>query len=318
MAEIILGVGTSHGSQVSLPADRWTEHGELDKKRTNFDQLAEKRGDSVANDLRADVLEAKYERVQAGVSLLRAAIAHHKPDALVIVGDDQRELFHDDGIPSLAVYWGSSIEDRPPKGELAPTHKAALWAMHNEVPEAYPVCAPLGEWIVKDTVRRGFDLTQLSEQPPERSLGHAYTFVRRRLMPEDPIPMVPVFVNTYYPPNQPTVGRCIEFGQALGQAVLTWPVDARIAIVASGGLSHFVVNEKLDREVLDALLCGELDPLRDIPPEMFASGTSEILNWVVAGAALRSAGLQMKLLDYIPAYRSLAGTGCGIAFAEWT
>jgi hypothetical protein len=26
----------------------------------------------------------------------------------------------------------------------------------------------------------------------------------------------------------------------------------------------------------------------------------------------------MRLIDYIPCYRSPAGTGCGMAFATWT
>jgi hypothetical protein len=46
------------------------------------------------------------------------------------------------------------------------------------------------------------------------------------------------------------------------------------------------------------------------------SGTSESLNWIAAGAALEA--LDMTVVDYIPAYRSAAGTGVGMAFAIWS
>jgi hypothetical protein len=48
---------------------------------------------------------------------------------------------------------------------------------------------------------------------------------------------------------------------------------------------------------------------------MLRSGTSEILNWITVGGAL--GGLAFDLVDYIPGYRSPAGTGVGMAFATW-
>jgi hypothetical protein len=45
------------------------------------------------------------------------------------------------------------------------------------------------------------------------------------------------------------------------------------------------------------------------------SGTSETLNWIAAGGAVEH--LAMDLIDYVPAYRSPAGTGVGMAFAVW-
>lgn len=319
MAEITFGIGTAHSSQVSLTADLWTAHGDLDKTRSNFDELLAKRGDSLADLLTQDVLDAKYERVQAGLSSVRGILDEAAPDVLVIIGDDQHELFRADGIPTISVFRGESVADLPQNTEnMAPTHKASLWAMHGDVREDYPVCAPLATWIVEHGQKSGFDLHQLTEQPAERSLGHAYTFIRRRLMGDTPIPMVPIFLNTYFPPNQPTVGRCIQLGEELAASISSWSEDAKVGVVASGGLSHFVIDEDLDNLVLDALAAGDFDALRAIEANTFQSGTSEILNWVVAGAALSAANFKMKLLDYIPGYRSLAGTGCGMAFAHWT
>jgi 3-O-methylgallate 3,4-dioxygenase len=90
---------------------------------------------------------------------------------------------------------------------------------------------------------------------------------------------------------------------------------ARVGVLASGGLSHFAVDEALDRRVLDACRTRDADSLGTIPMERLNSGTSEIRNWIAAAGALE--GLDTAWQDYVPCYRSLAGTGCGMGFAVW-
>jgi aromatic ring-opening dioxygenase LigB subunit len=134
-------------------------------------------------------------------------------------------------------------------------------------------------------------------------------------MREKLFPIVPVMLNTYYPPNQPTAARCYAFGQALRRAIESWDSAKKIAIIASGGLSHFVVDEDLDHEVLEAMRKKDGQSLGRLGQDLLQSGSSEIKNWIVAAGALES--LQMNLVSYSAAYRSEAGTGCGLAFAEW-
>jgi hypothetical protein len=52
-----------------------------------------------------------------------------------------------------------------------------------------------------------------------------------------------------------------------------------------------------------------------LPLDRLESGTSEIRNWIAAAGALE--GLDMHVVDYVPSYRSEAGTGVGMAFAVW-
>jgi seryl-tRNA synthetase len=47
------------------------------------------------------------------------------------------------------------------------------------------------------------------------------------------------------------------------------------------------------------------------------SGNSEIKNWITLAGVMADADLPMDLLDYVPCYRTEAGTGCGMAFARW-
>jgi hypothetical protein len=104
-------------------------------------------------------------------------------------------------------------------------------------------------------------------------------------------------------------------GRAIREGVERFDSADRIGILASGGLSHFVVDEALDRLVLDACRTGDGAALGAIPVHKLNSGNSEIRNWIaVAGAA---ENLATKWQDYQPCYRSPAGTGTGMGFAVW-
>jgi 3-O-methylgallate 3,4-dioxygenase len=139
--------------------------------------------------------------------------------------------------------------------------------------------------------------------------------VRRRIMQKKMVPILPVTINTYFPPNQPTAARCYAFGKALRRAIESWDATKRVAVVASGGLSHFVVDEELDRSILKAMSEHDEKVIGSYGEPLFQSGSSEIKNWISAAAALDH--LNMELLNYAPAYRSAAGTGVGLTFAQW-
>jgi 3-O-methylgallate 3,4-dioxygenase len=88
-----------------------------------------------------------------------------------------------------------------------------------------------------------------------------------------------------------------------------------VGVIASGGLSHFVVDEELDAQVMDALRRKDCDTLAALDPQRLQAGSSEIRNWIVVGAMARD--LELEQVDYIPAYRSPALSGTGLAFATW-
>jgi 3-O-methylgallate 3,4-dioxygenase len=122
-------------------------------------------------------------------------------------------------------------------------------------------------------VRQGFDVATAAKQYEGRSLGHAYTFVRLRLMGDRVIPIIPVFINCYCPPNQPSPDRCFQFGKALRRAIDEWQQDRRIAVVASGGLTHFVIDEAIDRQVPRGIREKRSDLLRSLPEDKLNSGS---------------------------------------------
>jgi aromatic ring-opening dioxygenase catalytic subunit (LigB family) len=137
-----------------------------------------------------------------------------------------------------------------------------------------------------------------------------------RLMGERRIPIVPIFINAYFPPNQPSPKRCFAFGRALRSAIDAAMPGMRVAVIASGGLSHFVTNAPLDTAILDALKSGDENYLCSIPAKLLNSGSSESRMWIALGGVLGD--LKHRWSEYIPVYRTPPGTGIGLAFGRWS
>src|SRR5918999_2941709 len=151
----------------------------------------------------------------------------------------------------------------------------------DEGPRDYPVHSALATHLIESLMDMGFDMGASKCLPAGEGEGHAIAYVHRRVMDaQKPVPAVPIFLNTYFPPNQPRPKRCYEFGQAVRQAVEAFPAEERIGVLASGGLSHFLVDEDFDRAILKA--CAEKDAklLQTLPRNKLHAGSSEILNWV--------------------------------------
>jgi hypothetical protein len=328
MAEIVIGIASSHTPQLSSGVDMWPDHAARDMRNSllgkdaafhTYDELLAGADPGIASELLPEVWERKYHRAQVAIGSLSATLAGAGVDVALVIGDDQRELFIDDGIPAFACFTGAELVDMAPDAEtfakIPRGIQAAYWAVHGQEPATHPIATGLSGHIAEQLALADFDLTVFSRQPAGRTLGHAFTFPRYRLGLPAATPIVPVFVNTYYPPNVPSAARCHDLGLALLRAVESWPRDARVAVIASGGLTHFVIDEELDRQVLDCIAAKDAAGLRAIPRASLRSGNSEILNWIAAAGALDR--LTPAVIDYVPGYRTPAGTGTGMAFACW-
>ena len=183
-------------------------------------------------------------------------------------------------------------------------------------PQTYTVADDLARHLIATAFDRHFDVATSDRLPDQdRGMGHAFGFAMRQLVAPS-VPIVPVLINTYNPPSQPRATRCRDFGRAIRAAIDSYPGDDRVGVLASGGLSHFLVLEDLDQEVIAALERDDVDALCAIPEATYVAGTSEIKNWIATAAACH--GFHFELVDYVPGYRSPAGSGTGLAFATWT
>ena len=169
---------------------------------------------------------------------------------------------------------------------------ARMWRHEPGQDREYPVKHELAEWLIRQLCDRDFDIAAMDGIEPGKFEGHAFQFVHRRLLKDHELPVIPVILNTFDPPNQPTPRRCVALGAALRELIAAWPEDLRVGVIASGGLSHFVVDEALDLQLLGA-----------------------IRNWLVVGELARE--LDLEWVEYVPGYRTPALTGTGLAFAAW-
>jgi len=335
MAKVVLGMGTSHSPQLTLKPEQWHLRRKADQnnpelwfngKPYRWNELVELRADHhFEKELGEAKFQARYAACQNALDELGETLARSAPDVAVIFGDDQHEAFLEDNMPALSVYWGDTVDTAPPAKGAEDDEPGIMDAIRGHTQDhrvSHPVQSDLGEHIIKSLMRDEFDVAHSRSLPAgahqNHGIGHAFGFVYRRIMHDEVIPHVPVLLNTYFPPNQPTLNRCYELGKAIRRAIDSWDSDKTVAVIASGGLTHFVIEEDLDHQIVAAMKGKDQKALTAFPIERFESGTSEIRNWVAAAGALEAGDLNMELVDYVPCYRSEAGTGCAMAFARWT
>ena len=323
MAEIVIGLGTSHSPQLSLTPDTWPLHAENDKrnpylygldgKHHTYEEVLSMVDPSIEKQLDPELWQKRYDACQVGIATVSQKLAEAKVDAVIVIGDDQEEIFHENNFPAMAIYWGDTIANVPE--DLQAALKRAAWAYGLEEKE-YPVASDLAFHMIGSLMEDQFDMAHSRYLNKGQGMGHAFNFVYTRIMQDKIIPMVPVMLNTYFPPNQPTPERSYRLGQAINKAVQSWDNDKRVAVIASGGLSHFVINEEIDQRVIKDLETKNAQDLFDLPREHISSGSSEIRNWIATAGATEH--LDFKLIDYAPCYRSPAGTGCAMGFGAWS
>ncbi|TMK30239.1 MAG: extradiol ring-cleavage dioxygenase [Alphaproteobacteria bacterium] len=312
---------------LNAPPEDWPRFYERDSKRTNlldtegrlttYEKQLKHAPPGITDQITPERMRARHQAVEGAMARLGDFLREAKLDALIVVGDDQDELYHHDNMPGILVYYGETIANVPMKPVPNPDwgwRAAARW-YEEKTPRDYPVDAGLARHLIDELIDCEFDIAASDATPEGEGEGHAIGFVHKRIMHEV-VPIVPICINTYYPPNQPTPRRCYKLGQAIRAAVESYPEDKRVGIIGSGGLSHFVVDEALDRGFIDMLKRNDAAGIQALPREKLNSGSSEIRNWICLAGAVEHLALEWSL--YEPGYRTPAGTGTGLGFAFWS
>ena len=317
MAEIVIGIATSHSPQLSIRAKDWDYLLKKDETdpRLDYPSLLQRAKPGLAAELTPEKFRERDEACLKAVKDLGDALHSANPDAVVVFGDDQQEQFHDDNMPMFAIYHGKALPVVRHNNLRPAAWKDAEERGWAETAPEYETDHELAAYLVRALTEAEFDIARCNKLRAEIGVGHAFSFLYRRVLPGGKLPMVPIMVNTYYPPNQPTPKRCYAFGQAVRRAIESWNSNKRVAIMASGGLSHVVIDEEVDAMVIDALKNKKPEVLFQLPRQRLRGGTSEILNWVALAGAMENR--ELKYFEYVTTYRSPAATGCGMGFAYW-
>ena len=156
MARIVLGMGTSHTPMLNAPPTDWPRFYERDSKRTNlldvdgnlttYEAQLKRAPADIDAQIAPERMQARHAAVEGAMSRLGDFLREAKLDALIVVGDDQDELYHSGNMPGMLVYYGETIPNVP----LGPDFKGPEWARRatarwyeEKEPRDYPVDAAL-------------------------------------------------------------------------------------------------------------------------------------------------------------------------------
>ncbi len=205
--------------------------------------------------------------------------------------------FADAGAETLVVFTSEHIVNLQPR--LAPPFLIGVGENHEAFPEPQFKLAPLArlgdpelaEALVRGLYERGFDPAHSSEL----RLDHGTTLPLAQLGIDAAIAVVPIIVNSIFPPL-PTLQRCRELGAAVAAAIAASGLRRRVALLATGGLSHTVGAPGMERNdpdfdaaFLDALAESDLERACSHADEVLdaaGNGTHEVRNWVAVAAAM--------------------------------
>jgi 3-O-methylgallate 3,4-dioxygenase len=297
MANLIGCLAMSHGPQLMLNPDQW---GLL--RNREAERLPEKA------ELEKETLDLKWTKWRAcmdAIGKLREKLEALAPDVVIVVGDDQHENLIDDNMPPFTIYMGEEVE--------ASTSLRYLNQPKTENRAKYRVAAKLAEELITGLMDNGFDPAYSKQTRYDGGLGHAFARVLRFLAPEPKYRIIPIMVNTYYPPA-PSAQRCLDFGRVLASILRDVSSRDRVVIVGSGGLSHTRIDEALDHAFINALERNDTEYMNKMPSSVLVEGTSEIRNWIVTAGAANCSG---KMVAYYPLYRTRTGVGCAMGFGYW-
>ena len=241
--------------------------------------------------------------VFSAFSDLGQAIAAAQPQALVVLSDDHVHNFFLNNLPSLCI--GAAEHYPTPVEHWLKAEKRVL-----------PGDARLGAYLLQHAMAHDFD-PSLSM---ELTLDHGILTPLELAGVGRELPVVPVLINCVQPPL-PSMARCHAFGRWLGQALRAYEGLERVAILATGGLSHDLatprmglVNEDFDRRFLELLEAGDaagaVAHARD-QVHLAGNGGEEVRMWLAALGAADGAPFVRRF------YQPVSGWYTGIGLGHW-
>ena len=220
----------------------------------------------------------------AGMRELGKLLDETNPDVILFLGSDHLETFSIDCVPTFAILAGSRA-----RAEFA--GRSFDLPIHRE----------MAEDLLYKLVAADFDLAYSEDAV----LGHAFAVPFEFVIAGRQIPVVPFHTNVYMPPL-PTPGRCAALGREIARIIGTR--SERVAIIASGGMSHYPGTWKypqpefdFDTWMIAELARGNVDALLELTTEQLDEvGNTELLPWSIMFGAIGA--VPGELVQYTPTW----------------
>ena len=245
----------------------------------------------------------QQDQARQALEEMRERLAAARPDVIVLFSNDHLLNWPINNTPEYTVGIGAL--------HVGPADWYDEWlALPKYRIPGHPA---LARYLVNEGARRRLALAYLRQMEFDDGVSVPMHY----LNPAPSIPLVPVTMNCTVPPI-PTPERAYEVGTALREMLAAYPGPERIAVLATGGLSHepggpryFWVDEEFDLWFLEMLKKGDHRALlRDCTLERMEAagswGTAELLAWILVLAF--TAG-PAEVLAYMPAVAWRSGTG---------
>jgi gallate dioxygenase len=233
---------------------------------------------------------------------VRAWFQQQRPDALVYIFNDHVTSFFFDNYPVFAL----GIDKRYAVADEGGGARAL---------PAVPGHSELAQHIGTSLVNDEFDLSFFQDKPLDHGFFSPMSVLLEREGDQWPTRVVPLQVGVLQFPV-PTAARCYKLGQALRRAIESYPEDIKVAVVATGGLSHQVHGERAgfnnlewDRTFLQAIAN---DPARLAAMTHAEYATlgglegSEVIVWLIMRGALSASVRTVQSSHYLPSMTTIA------------
>jgi protocatechuate 4,5-dioxygenase beta chain len=250
--------------------------------------------------------EPYWQPFFSGFDAVRGWLAEARPDIVVVFYNDHGLNFFLDQLPTFAV--GAAKEYR---------NADEGWGLKPVAP--FPGAPALSWHLIEALIEAEFDVTTCQEL----LVDHAFAIPMSLLWPGGarPVLTVPIAINTVQHPL-PSAARCFKFGAAVGRAIESFPENARVLVLGTGGLSHQLdgeragfINKDFDHFCMEKLVD---DPQavagfsnREIVKLAGTQGV-EILNWIAARGALTHRVTKLHSNYHVP----ISNTATGLLLLE--
>ncbi|MBI5721707.1 MAG: 2,3-dihydroxyphenylpropionate 1,2-dioxygenase [Burkholderiales bacterium] len=247
--------------------------------------------------------DAEREAIFGAFKRLGDALRRSAPQTLIVVSDDHLHNFFLNNFPAFCI--GAAESYPTPVEHWLKADKTTLQGD-----------ADFAAHLLATALHGGFD----PSFSMELTLDHGVLTPLHLAGLVGSVRIVPLLVNCVQPPL-PTMQRALQWGRLVRQAVASFEGCERVAVLATGGISHDIatprmgqVNEVFDREFLRLLEAGEDEALVDYAAEHVdeaGNGAEEIRTWLVAHGAADGARFEPVY------YRAVSNWYTGIGLGRW-
>ncbi len=266
------------------------------------------------------VSEVERQAVYQAFKRFGDQVLSARPDVLVILSDDHVHNFFLNNLPAFCI--GAANAYPAPIEHWLKVDKRVLQGD-----------SKLGSTLLEKAFAKNFD-PALSM---ELTLDHGFITpleLSGILTARADLPIVPIMINCVQPP-MPKMARCYDFGVAIAQALIEAPSHQRIAVIASGGISHDLstprmgmINEEFDRQFVAHLCAGEAKAAIEYAAQnvhLAGNGAEEVRMWLMAmgmskalvDASKVAHGVNGHAAFQLDFYQALTHWYTGIGLGHW-